>query len=180
MWTRFVIVALKHFRTITNTTEQMNHSHLATPGSGGAGRYKESSTFSLLSRKCMAWLCGIKENDCIPQQVTAYWNIHIRCGETATDSWVVKVDRVSKQEVFNMGATLIIRNCTLFWSFWRSPTCCKYVVTNDCVRISQVRQRLVSSCQVLVSSCPAQTQEAQYAQKKYSQSCIFKAHIITS
>ena len=54
MWTRFVIVALKHFRTITNTTEQMNHSHLATPGSGGAERYKESSTFSLLSRECMA------------------------------------------------------------------------------------------------------------------------------
>ena len=52
--------------------------------------------------------------------------------------------------------------------------------TNDRVRISQVRQRLVSSCQVSVSSCPAQTQEAQYAQKKYSQSCIFKAHIITS
>ena len=51
---------------------------------------------------------------------------------------------------------------------------------NDRVRISQVRQRLVSSCQVSVSSCPAQTQEAQYAQKKYSQSCIFKAHIITS
>ena len=52
--------------------------------------------------------------------------------------------------------------------------------SNDRVRISQVRQRLVSSCQVSVSSCPAQTQEAQYAQKKYSQSCIFKAHIITS
>ena len=52
--------------------------------------------------------------------------------------------------------------------------------TNDRVRISQVRQRLVSSCQVSVSSCPAQTQEAQYAQKKYSQSCIFKAHIFTS
>ena len=52
--------------------------------------------------------------------------------------------------------------------------------SNDRVRISQVRQRLVSSCQVSVSSCPAQTQEAQYAQKKYSQSCIFKAHIFTS
>ena len=54
------------------------------------------------------------------------------------------------------------------------------MITNDRVRISQVRQRLVSSCQVSVSSCPAQTQEAQYAQKKYSQSCIFKAHIFTS
>ena len=57
-----------------------------------------------------------------------------------------------------------------------------YQATNDRVRISQVRQRLVSSCQVSVSSCPAhaQTQEAQYAQKKYSQSCIFKAYIFTS
>ena len=54
------------------------------------------------------------------------------------------------------------------------------IITNDRVRISQVRQRLVSSCQVSVSSCPAQTQDAKYAQKKYSQSCIFKAHIFTS
>ena len=54
------------------------------------------------------------------------------------------------------------------------------VTTNDRVRISQVRQRLVSSCQESVSSCPAQTQEAQYAQKKYCQSCIFKAQIFTS
>ena len=78
----------------------------------------ESSTFSLLSRECMAWLCGINENDYIPQQVTAYWNIHIRC-----DSWVVKADSncVSKQEVFDMGATLIIRSCSLFWSFLQKP-----------------------------------------------------------
>ena len=127
MWTRFVIVALKHFRTITNTTEQMNHSHLATPGSGGAGRYKESSTFSLLSRKCMAWLCGIKENDCIPQQVTAYWNIHIRCGETASDSWVVKAVCPSKKCLI-WEQLWLLEIAPYFDNSWRSPTCCKYVV----------------------------------------------------
>ena len=85
----------------------------------------ESSTFSPLSRECMAWLCGINENDYIPQQVAAYWNIHIRC-----DSWVVKADSncVSKQEVFDMGATWSLEVAPYFDHSWRSPMCCKYVV----------------------------------------------------
>ena len=99
-------------------------------------------------------------------------------------TWVAvgDVDEVNSQlpsphvEMIKVGDSFIIQT---------NPNCCKLQVihelpTNDRVRISQVRQRLVSSCQVSVSSCPAQTQEAQYAQKKYSQSCIFKAYIFTS
>ena len=93
MWTRFVIVALKHFRTITNTTEQMNHSHLATPGSGGAGRlsvfYPEN-----------AWLDYVAL-----RKMTAYHNKSLHIGifisgvgrRRVTHGWLKRIGCPSKK-----------------------------------------------------------------------------------